>query len=139
MEIDFSDSLNLEFNLGEVNPLNVEFEGGVPAGGAINVIKVNGVPLPIVDYTVDIPVPTKTSELDNDSHFVSDAYYHHTDNNFTNTFKNKLNSLHNQVYIGGEQPSDEYVLIWIDTSVTSFLTKDGDNFITSDNKQFLVM
>lgn len=141
MEIDFSDSLNLEFNLGEAKPLHVEFEGGVPAGGAINVIKVNGVALPIVDYTVDIPVPTKTSELDNDSNFVSDAYYHHTDNNFTNTFKNKLNSLHNQIYIGDEQPSDDYVLIWIDTYQSplvgiQFITQDNKDFITSDDNIF---
>ena len=139
MEIDFSDTLNLEFNLGKVNPLHVEFEGGSPTGGAINVIKVNGVTLPIVNYTVDIPVPTKTSQLNNDNDFVSDPNYHHTDNNFTNVFKNKLNSLHNQVYIGDEQPSDDYVLIWVETSShNAMLTSDGKLFMTSDNKEFVV-
>ena len=35
-------------------------------------------------------VPTKTSDLTNDSNFVVDANYVHTDNNFTATEKNKL-------------------------------------------------
>lgn len=38
-------------------------------------------------------VPTKTSDLTNDSNFVSDANYVHTDNNFTTTLKNKLNGI----------------------------------------------
>lgn len=35
-------------------------------------------------------IPTKTSDLTNDSNFVSDANYVHTDNNYTTTEKNKL-------------------------------------------------
>lgn len=35
-------------------------------------------------------IPKKTSELTNDSNFVSDANYVHTDNNYTATEKNKL-------------------------------------------------
>ena len=38
-------------------------------------------------------VPTKTSDLTNDSNFVVDANYAHTDNNFTTTLKNKLNGI----------------------------------------------
>lgn len=38
-------------------------------------------------------VPTKTSDLTNDSDFVSDANYVHTDNNFTTALKNKLNGI----------------------------------------------
>lgn len=44
-------------------------------------------------YTSDIP--TKTSDLTNDSNFVSDASYVHTDNNYTTTEKSKLASLQN--------------------------------------------
>ena len=40
--------------------------------------------------TANITVPTKTSELTNDSNFVADASYVHTDNNYTTTEKNKL-------------------------------------------------
>lgn len=42
------------------------------------------------DVSADITVPTKTSDLTNDSDFVSDASYVHTDNNFTTAEKNKL-------------------------------------------------
>ena len=45
------------------------------------------------DITGTPYVPTKTSDLTNDSDFVSDANYVHTDNNFTTTFKNKLNGI----------------------------------------------
>ncbi len=48
-----------------------------------------------VEGIVDISVPTKTSELQNDSNFVSDANYIHTDNNFTSEEKDKLGTLVN--------------------------------------------
>lgn len=40
--------------------------------------------------TANITVPTKTSDLTNDSDFVADASYVHTDNNYTTAEKNKL-------------------------------------------------
>lgn len=40
-------------------------------------------------------LPTKTSELENDSNFISDENYVHTDNNFTTAEKKKLGSLAN--------------------------------------------
>lgn len=42
------------------------------------------------DKTANITVPTKTSDLTNDSNFVTDADYIHTDNNYTTAEKNKL-------------------------------------------------
>lgn len=42
-----------------------------------------------------VKFPTKTSELENDSNFVSDANYVHTDNNYTKEEKTKLGSLAN--------------------------------------------
>lgn len=42
-----------------------------------------------------VKLPTKTSELQNDSNFVSDENYIHTDNNFTAAEKKKLGSLVN--------------------------------------------
>lgn len=38
-------------------------------------------------------IPTKTSQLQNDSSFISDARYVHTDNNYTTTEKNKLSGI----------------------------------------------
>lgn len=43
-----------------------------------------------VDLTNKPTIPTKTSDLTNDSNFVADASYVHTDNNFTSTEKTKL-------------------------------------------------
>lgn len=40
-------------------------------------------------------IPTKTSELINDSNFVSDANYVHTDNNYTTAEKDKLSGIQN--------------------------------------------
>lgn len=45
------------------------------------------------DVSADIAVPTKTSDIANDSNFVSDANYVHTDNNFTTTLKDKLDGI----------------------------------------------
>lgn len=42
-----------------------------------------------------VAVPTKTSELENDSNFVSDANFVHTDENFTSAEKKKLGTLVN--------------------------------------------
>lgn len=69
---------------------------GVESGAEVNVIetvKVNGTALTVTDKAVDVTVPTKTSDLTNDSNFVSDASYVHTDNNFTTTLKNKLDGI----------------------------------------------
>ena len=38
-------------------------------------------------------IPTKTSDLTNNSNFVADASYVHTDNNFTATYKNRISTL----------------------------------------------
>ena len=43
--------------------------------------------------TANITVPTKTSDITNDSNFPVDASYVHTDNNFTTTLKNKLDGI----------------------------------------------
>ena len=62
-------------------------------GGKIDKIKVNGTEQTITNKAVDITVPTKTSDLTNDSNFVSDASYVHTDNNYTTAEKNKLSEV----------------------------------------------
>lgn len=45
------------------------------------------------NVTANITVPTTTSELTNNSNFVSDASYVHTDNNFTTSEKTKLSGI----------------------------------------------
>lgn len=72
MEIDFSPTEELEFGLSGTASPDVDFGTG-DVQGAIDLVKVNGQPLPIVNRTVDVPVPTKTSQLTNDSHFITSA------------------------------------------------------------------
>ena len=62
-------------------------------GGKIDKIKVNGTEQTITNKAVDIKVPTKTSDLTNNSNFTVDANYIHTDNNYTTDEKNKLNGI----------------------------------------------
>lgn len=45
------------------------------------------------NVTCNITVPTKTSDITNDSNFVSDANYVHTDVNFTSALKTKLDGI----------------------------------------------
>lgn len=50
---------------------------GIASGAEVNIIEsiaVNGTALPITSKAVDITVPTKTSDLTNDSDFISVAY-----------------------------------------------------------------
>ena len=56
--------------------------------GAVNLSASDVGALPLTTF-----IPTKTSELTNNSNFVSDANYVHTDNNFTTVEKNKLNGI----------------------------------------------
>lgn len=53
-----------------------------------------------IDYNslINLPtVPTKTSEITNDSNFISDDKYVHTDNNYTTSDKNKLKDMKSHV------------------------------------------
>ena len=62
MDVDIPDGYTL--NMRTVLPMG---------GGAINSISVNGVEVPIVEGNVDISVPTSTSQLVNDSGFITSA------------------------------------------------------------------
>lgn len=69
---------------------------GVAAGAQVNVlegIQKNGTTVPLTNKIANISVPTKTSDITNDSNFAVDANYVHTDNNYTTTEKNKLGGI----------------------------------------------
>jgi len=69
---------------------------GIANNAQVNVIesvKVNGTALTITDKAVDVTVPTKTSDITNDSNFAVDASYVHTDNNYTTAEKDKLSGI----------------------------------------------
>lgn len=61
----------------------------------VNKKKLNGSGLEVLWGLIKNIIPTKTSELTNDSNFVSDNSYTHTDNNFTNALKDKLDGVGN--------------------------------------------
>lgn len=46
-----------------------------------------------IKFWTGTKIPSKTSDLTNDSNFITDASYVHTDNNFTTTLKNKLDAM----------------------------------------------
>lgn len=68
---------------------SVSYSQILATGTKIGTITIDGVPTDIYAPTT----PTNTSDLNNDSNFVSDANYVHTDNNYTTTEKNKLSGL----------------------------------------------
>lgn len=69
---------------------------GIEDGAQVNKIESiskNGEVLTITNKNVNIEVPTKLSELENDNNTVTDKDYVHTDNNFTNALLTKLNGI----------------------------------------------
>lgn len=76
---------------GEFSPVWSEIQEGIifkktPSGYEVS----------IDGKKTELILPTKTSDLQNDSNFVSDENYVHTDNNFTTAEKTKLSSLENK-------------------------------------------
>jgi Cu/Ag efflux protein CusF len=124
---------------------------GIESGAEVNIletVKVNGSALTPQDKAVDITIPsppTKTSDLENDSDFVSDANYVHTDNNFTNADVTKLSGIASgaevnvveTVKVNGTAltPTDKSVDITIPSSPSSetwtFTLSDGTT-VTKD-------
>nr|DAH50287.1 MAG TPA: hypothetical protein [Caudoviricetes sp.] len=75
---------------GDVFPLWSEIRNGITFKKTESgyVVSVDG-------KETELILPTKTSELENDSNFVSDVKYNHTDENFTAAEKKKLGTLVN--------------------------------------------
>lgn len=59
----------------------------------IESISVNGTAQTITSKGVNISVPTTTSQLTNNSNYVADANYVHTDNNYSSSEKTKLGAI----------------------------------------------
>lgn len=113
------------------------YKGNTLYTSGIKDVRVNGESVKTGEI-VDISVPTKTSDLTNDSNFVSDENYVHTDNNFTSEEKDKLSTLVNyddtaiKKQIAGKQ--DKLTAgenITIENNVISL----ADDFITEVEKK----
>jgi len=82
---------------------------GIEANAQVNVVekvRVNGTEISALNKAVDIPVPTKTSDLINDNGYVVDSSYVHTDNNFSDsikqTYDDTVSTVAGLVVSGGE-------------------------------------
>ena len=75
----------------------------------------------------DTEIPSKTSDLTNDSNFVSDASYVHTDNNFTTTLKNRLEGIE----AGAEVNQNAFSNIKVGTSTIAADTKTDTLILTA--------
>ena len=65
-------------------------------------------------------------------------YTDNTTSTFTVTNGSGGGSADPQVYIGEETPSDEDILVWIDTSTYQLITADNQEFVTADNEIFVL-
>lgn len=112
---------------------------GIENGAQVNKIESitrNSTILDITNKTVNIEVPTKLSELENDNNTVIDANYVHTDNNFTTPLLNKLNGIEAGAEVnaisgikvnGILQPIREKIVSVTVPTKTSQLTNDGED------------
>lgn len=83
----------IELGVTENDPEIVIEEGEVTIKGVegkVKDVKVNNVSVLNNDGVAYVVVPVKTSDLNNDSGFISDNNYIHTDNNYSNAEKLKL-------------------------------------------------
>ena len=115
--------------------------GTIEASAQTNVIetvKVNGTTLTVTDKAVDVTVPTKTSDLTNDSDFVSDASYVHTDANYTEAEKTKLAGIEAgaevNVNADWDATSGDAQILNKPTNVSVFTNDAG--YITDNNDYF---
>lgn len=90
---------------GIIDTKNYIDDGGGGTGDDYNELNnkpsINGVTLIGNKTASDLGIsqPTKTSQLTNDSHFIVDANYVHTDNNFTNALLSKLNGIEDNAQV----------------------------------------
>lgn len=74
---------------------------------------------------LDREIPTKTSQLDNDSNFISDEDYTHTDENFTSTEKNKLAGIAAGAQVNYVKSVEDYSNTAVQSNYSKFLSQGG--------------
>lgn len=80
------DNLKSDGEANKINSISVN-------NNLLTIDSTKNVNIDLSAYALATNIPTKTSQLTNDSNFVTDTNYVHTDNNFTTTSKNKLNGI----------------------------------------------
>ena len=129
IELNFSDIPDLSEDFGSTPSIEEDFGIGVEASG---VISVNGKTGRVVLEASDLNaqeklVSGKNIKTINGNSLLGSGNIQISGGGVT------------QVYRGNNQPTDSNILIWIDTSRADnqLITRDGKEFITSDNKIFI--
>lgn len=104
------------------------------SGGLIDVIEVNGTAQSIVNKTVDISVPTKTSDLTNDSGYLTNAVTSFNGNTGAVTYTAPVTSVNNQTGAVALNASDVGALADNTTYVSSVNGSSGAVTITVPTK-----
>ena len=86
-------------------------------------------------YISTFTLPTKTSDLQNDSNFVVDASYVHTDNNFTTALKDSVEALANVGTVYNTSVTDVSVSSGTWKSIASLSLPKG-TFLVNGNPRF---
>ena len=91
-----SDMSQAKTDIGELQKDVTNLESGITGGDSTTLESAKAyTDTKLQDYAKTTDIPTKISELENDDNTVKDADYVHTDNNFSDTDKSKLDSLNN--------------------------------------------
>lgn len=91
-----SDMSQAKTDIGELQKDVTDLESGITGGDSTTLESAKAyTDTKLQDYAKTTDIPTKISELENDDNTVKDADYVHTDNNFSDTDKSKLDSLNN--------------------------------------------
>lgn len=106
--------------------------------------KLNGVTIKGNKTSADYGIPTKTSDLENDSDFVSDANYVHTDNNYTSEEQSKLEGIESGAEVNvqsdweqSDSAADDFIKNKPQNLVQDANYVHTDNNYTSDEKSKL--
>ena len=134
-------TLTLELQNGTTIPIDISsiVNGLVPTSRTINGKSLtNNITLTAEDVDA-LPsttnIPSTTSDLTNDSNFVSDSSYVHTDNNYTTTEKNKLAGIEAGAQVNptslSELAEDSTHRLVSDTEKTSWNNKANSSDLTA--------
>ena len=125
---------------GDLQPTNPSLDYDVLE----NKPKLNGKTIQGNKTNEDYGIPTKTSDLENDSDFVSDANYVHTDNNYTNEEQSKLEGIESGAEVNvqsdweqSDSAADDYIKNKPENLVQDANYVHTDNNYTSDEKNKL--
>jgi hypothetical protein len=125
---------------GDLQPTNPSLDYDVLE----NKPKLNGKTIQGSKTNEDYGIPTKTSDLENDSDFVSDANYVHTDNNYTSEEQSKLEGIESGAEVNvqsdweqSDSAADDYIKNKPENLVQDANYVHTDNNYTSDEKNKL--